>query len=142
VVIRYSPLSFTFALSPTIDTADDALETLNIPLNARGRSGKISALNADICPNPAMDAVSGATPDGDTSRFVNENVTDTGDVEGFPIAIPESVFASVATYVLKAVPLVTGTPASDTVTPPVRSENTISATGAVPPPAGVMTTGP
>src|ERR1041385_3708086 len=47
-----------------------------------------------------------------------------------------------STYKRNAVPVATGTPASDTVTPAGRYENTTNATGAVPAPPGTTVTEP
>lgn len=109
------------------------------PLNGLGSVGKMSPRNFDVCPDPARLIDAGLSPVMELpSHCVNSNVTVAVEDDVFATAIPLWMLFGCpdvpedSAYIRNAVPVVTGTPASETVIAPGLYEKTTNAVGAAP----------
>src|SRR5437879_12481427 len=114
------------------------------PLNDPPSEGNRSLRNFAACPDPGRLNVTGETPAGAPLSVVKSNVTVAGEGDVFATAMPLWMLPSPddSTYMRNAVPLVTGTPASETVIIAGLYENNTSGVGARPPPFGTTRTDP
>src|SRR5438128_12509538 len=114
------------------------------PRNELPSEGNMSPRNFAACPGRGRFSVAGETPAESPLSVVKSNVTVAGEDDVFATAMPLWMLPSPddSTYMRNAVPLVTGTPASETVIIAGLYENNTSGVGADPPPFGTTRTDP
>src|SRR5438128_11770163 len=114
------------------------------PRNELPSEGNISLRNFAVCPDPGRFNVTGETPAEAPLSVVKSNVTVAGEDDAFATAMPLWMLPAPddSTYMRNAVPLVTGTPASETVIIAGLYENNTSGVGAGPSPFGTIGTDP
>ena len=141
--MRKSPLSLTRVRRPTTESPEEVVVMRSTPRNELPSEGNMSPRNLAACPDPGRLNVTGETPSGAPLSVVNSNVTVAGEDDVFATAMPLWMLPSPddSTYMRNAVPLVTGTPASETVTIAGLDENNTSGVG-IGPPFGIIRTDP
>ena len=144
VVMRKSPLSLTRVRRPTTESPEEVVVMRSTPRNELPSEGNMSPRNLAACPDSRRFSVTGETPAGAPPSVFKSNVTVAGEDDVFATAMPLWMLPSPddSTYMRNAVPLVTGTPASETVTIAGLDENNTRGVGAGPSPFGTTRSDP